>query len=121
MYSATWGRKSEYQTMSPGCTWASGTCGNDEYCEEAEWGRYTPACAQAQDVRPEQSKALGPAAPKTYGVPITDLAASIAIWAPVAFGFGTKPPPPPPSVGGGGEVTVVACCWAASRARCCAS
>jgi hypothetical protein len=43
-------------------------------------------------VRPEQSKALGPAAPLTYGAPITDHAASIAIWAPEEFGEGVKPP-----------------------------
>ena len=71
------------------------TWGSDEYCEADECGRYTPACAHAHDVSPEQSNpTLGSAEPHTYGAPSTDWAAAIAVWAPVVFGGGVNPPPP---------------------------
>src|SRR5436309_1374636 len=112
--------------MSPGATDESGTWGSVPSCALAECGRETPACAQAHIVRPEQSNELGPAAPKTYGAPITDQAAETAIWAAEAFGSGTKPPD------GGGDgagfvrafcscaaAAAAAACWAAIASRHC--
>src|SRR5947199_9061662 len=99
--------------MSPGWTADSGTCGRLESCARAECGREIPACAHAHDVRPEQSNASGPAAPKTYGAPSAEYAAATAIWAALAFGSGTNPP----DEGGSGEGLEKAfCSWAAAAA-----
>src|ERR687896_82677 len=102
--------------MSPGWTALRETRGSDVHCADAECGIDTPACAHAHDVRPEQSKASGPPAPQTYGEPIAECAAAIAICAPEALGGGANPPPPPP-LGGGADVVVCrAACSAASAA-----
>src|SRR5829696_5317566 len=112
--------------MSPGWIALSDTRGSELHCDDAECGRYTPACAHAHDVRPEQSKPdPGLAAPQTYCVPTTDFAAEMAICAAEAFAGGAQPPPPPPPVpppspvGGAGAVTVTFS--AASRAARCAA
>src|SRR5213076_1238742 len=114
--------------MSPGWTADSGTCGRLESCARAECGREIPACAHAHDVRPEQSNASGPAAPKTYGAPITEYAAPTAICAALAFGCGTYPPVGGGSAGTGAETdarswaAAAACHWALRfAARVCCS
>src|SRR6478752_1019212 len=97
--------------MSPGSTALSGTFGRLAYCAAAECGSETPACAQAHIVKPEQSNASGPAAPKTYGAPMTDSAAATAVAAPPDTVGGV---PPPPELGGwAGWLTVVGGCAAA--------
>src|SRR4051794_41501586 len=97
--------------MSPGWTALSGTFGRLAYCAAAEGGSETPACSHAHMVRPEQSNASGPAAPKTYGAPMTDSAAAAAV-APPPDGGGIDGGVllPPPDVGGAGAgwLTVVA-------------
>src|SRR5436309_15747910 len=104
--------------MSPGWTADSGTCGRLASCAWAECGSETPACAHAHDVRPEQSNASGPAAPKTYGAPITEYAAPTAICAALAFGCGTYPPVGGGSAGTGAETDARSCAAAAAAARC---
>src|SRR5215213_7447081 len=113
--------------MSPGSTCDSGTRGRVAYWPEAECAMETPACAHAHDVSPEQSKELGPAAPKTYGAPRTLRAAATAMAAALEFAGGTKPEPsPPPPVPGevvGACTGAVACAAAAiacswSRSAC---
>src|ERR1700712_3377879 len=47
-------------------------------CAAEVRGRSLPACSKAYCMSPEQSKASGPVAPHTYGVPSFDSAASIA-------------------------------------------
>ena len=46
--------------MSPGWSAFIGTCGNIAIWASELCGMYTPACAQACCVRPEQSKHDGP-------------------------------------------------------------
>src|SRR4051794_41974336 len=97
--------------MSPGWTALSGTFGRLAYCAAAEGGSETPACSHAHMVRPEQSNASGPAAPKTYGAPMTDSAAAAAVAPPPDGGGidgGVLLPPPEVGGGGGGGVPRVA-------------
>src|SRR3954447_1321077 len=107
--------------MSPGCTALRGTFGRLAYCAAAECGSETPACAHAHIVRPEQSKDEGPAAPHTYGAPMSDSAAAAAV-APAPGARGglrvLSPPAPPPELGGGGAgwLTGVGCAAAAAAA-----
>ena len=58
----TWLTGEEYVTRSPGCNSLRDTDGNPA-CPPEVRGMVTPACAQAQEVSPEQSNELGPAAP----------------------------------------------------------
>src|SRR3954465_1334647 len=102
--------------MSPGWTALSGTFGRLASCAAAECGSDTPACAHAHIVRPEQSKEDGPAAPKTYGAPITERAAAAAISPLPDAAGGLKSVPPPVSGGGVGWVVVVGVFWAAAAA-----
>src|SRR5436305_15170163 len=103
--------------MSPGWTALSGTFGRLAYCAAAECASATPACAHAHIVRPEQSNEDGPAAPKTYGAPITDSAAATAVPAPPEAGgiVGGGVVVPPLELGGGDW----AAGWLAAAAACC--
>src|SRR5829696_369444 len=74
----TWWMGLPKNTRSPGWSSERATRVPELICIPDECGRETPACAQAHMVRPEQSKASGPAAAHTYGLPSFDLAASTA-------------------------------------------
>src|SRR5271166_1883742 len=58
-----------YKSKSPGCSWLTGTAGPTRAWSAATRGMLTPAWANAHWTRPEQSNAVGPAAPHTYGRP----------------------------------------------------
>src|SRR3954453_5899588 len=110
--------------MSPGWTALSGTLGKLAHWAAAEWGSETPACAQAHIVRPEQSNDDGPAAPNTYGAPITDWAPAAAVTPAPRAGGGLRGVAPPELGGGLGWLVVAgtfaaACCWAAASASAC--
>src|SRR5262245_31335273 len=68
MYRPTWPSPSK-KTRSPGSSWSRATGVPYEYWAAALCGSETPTCAYTNIVKPEQSKAPGPEAPQTYGVP----------------------------------------------------
>jgi hypothetical protein len=49
------------KTRSPGCGWETGVA--TVACPAAEWGSEMPTWPKTYCVKPEQSKASGPAAP----------------------------------------------------------
>src|SRR6478672_2668120 len=74
-------------TRSPACTSARATAVPASNWAKLERGSTTPTALAAHTIRPEQSKAAGPAAPAWYGLPIRERAAS-TIEAAVGGGAG---------------------------------
>src|SRR4051794_12011369 len=86
---------------SPGWMADIETCVVDEYWAPEKCGKLTPPALQAHAVRPEQSKAFGPTAPQTYGLPSCRCASAMAAPAP-PFEAGAGPEGADGAEGGGG-------------------